>query len=75
MADMRERDAERLHTLLARHAHYTNSQRAQDNLKNFAAYLPKFKKVMPIKYRRALTELAKARETNREAEAEVAAKQ
>jgi glutamate synthase (NADPH/NADH) large chain len=30
---------------------------------------------MPIEYRRALTELAKARETNREAEAEVVAKQ
>lgn len=75
MVDMREQDAERLHTLIARHAHYTNSQRAQDILKNFAAYLPKFKKVMPIEYRRALTELAKARETNREAEAEVVAKQ
>jgi glutamate synthase (NADPH/NADH) large chain len=75
MVDMREQDAERLHTLIARHAHYTNSQRAQDILKNFATYLPKFKKVMPVEYRRALTELAKARETNREAEAEVVAKQ
>jgi glutamate synthase (NADPH/NADH) large chain len=69
MVDMREQDAERLHTLIARHAHYTNSQRAQAILKDFGAYLPKFKKVMPVEYRRALTELAKAHETNREAEA------
>jgi glutamate synthase (NADPH/NADH) large chain len=69
MLDMREQDAERLHALISRHAHYTNSRRAQAILKDFASYLPKFKKVMPIEYRRALTELAKARETNREAEA------
>jgi len=69
MVDMREQDAERLHTLIARHAHYTNSQRAQAILKDFGAYLPKFKKIMPVEYRRALTELAKSRETNREAEA------
>ncbi|MFA5955458.1 glutamate synthase large subunit [Hyphomicrobium sp.] len=68
MIDMREQDVERLHTLISRHAHYTNSRRAQEILKNFAAYLPKFKKVMPVEYRRALSELAKARETNREAE-------
>ena len=65
MVDMREQDAERLHALISRHAHYTNSRRAQAILKDFAAYLPKFKKVMPIEYRRALAELAKARETNR----------
>ena len=75
MVDMREQDVERLHTLISRHAHYTNSRRAQEILKNFADYLPKFKKVMPVEYRRALTELAKARETNREAELEAATKQ
>src|SRR5262249_20216580 len=58
MVDMREQDVERLHTLISRHAHYTNSRRAQDILKNFVACLPKFKKVMPVEYRRALTELA-----------------
>jgi glutamate synthase (NADPH/NADH) large chain len=67
MVDLRKQDAERLHTLIARHAHYTNSRQARSILENFAAYLPKFKKVMPIEYRRALAELAKARETNREA--------
>jgi glutamate synthase (NADPH/NADH) large chain len=61
MADMRNQDVERLHTLIARHAHYTNSQTAQKILKDFAAYLPKFKKVMPVEYRRALSELAKER--------------
>ena len=69
MGDMTRQDAERLHQLIARHAHYTNSQRAQAILKDFGAYLPKFKKIMPVEYRRALTELAKSRETNREAEA------
>jgi glutamate synthase (NADPH/NADH) large chain len=71
MVDMREQDAERLHTLIARHARYTNSRRAQAILADFAAYLPKFRKIMPIEYRRALSELAKARETNRETEAAV----
>ncbi len=62
MIDMRYQDAERLHALIVRHAHYTNSARAQAILKDFAAYLPKFRKVMPTEYRRALAELAKARE-------------
>ncbi len=62
MLDMREQDVERLHALISRHAHYTNSAKAQAILKDFAAHLPKFKKVMPTEYRRALTDLAKARE-------------
>ena len=63
MLDMREQDGERLHALISRHAHYTNSKTAQVILKDFAAYLPKFKKVMPTEYRRALTDLAKARDS------------
>ncbi|MEQ1717973.1 MAG: glutamate synthase subunit alpha, partial [Hyphomicrobium sp.] len=63
MLDMREQDAERLHALISRHAHYTNSAKAKAILKDFAAYLPKFKKVMPTEYRRALADMAKARET------------
>jgi glutamate synthase (NADPH/NADH) large chain len=62
MIDMREQDAERLHALIVRHAHYTNSAKAQAILKDFAAYLPKFRKVMPVEYRRALNDLAKAKE-------------
>jgi glutamate synthase (NADPH/NADH) large chain len=61
MGDMRGADAERLHALVVRHAHYTNSARAKTILKDFAAWLPKFKKVMPVEYRRALADLAKAK--------------
>ncbi len=60
MADMREQDAERIHALIVRHAHYTNSAKAQAILADWPTWLPKFKKVMPTEYRRALTELAKA---------------
>ena len=62
MLDMREQDVERLHALISRHAHYTNSAKAQAILKDFAGYLPKFKKVMPTEYRRALADLAKMRD-------------
>jgi len=63
MRDMLSQDAERLHALIVRHAHYTNSKKAQAILADWDAYLPKFKKVMPTEYRRALTELAKAEAT------------
>ena len=59
MRDMTSQDAERLHQLIARHAHYTNSARAQTILENWATYQPKFKKVMPVEYRRALAEMTK----------------
>jgi glutamate synthase (NADPH/NADH) large chain len=60
MSDMTGQDAERLHALITRHAHYTNSKKAQTILADWPAWLPKFKKVMPVEYRRALQELAKA---------------
>ncbi|MGE0852209.1 MAG: glutamate synthase large subunit [Hyphomicrobiaceae bacterium] len=59
MEDMTKQDAERLHQLIVRHAHYTNSARAKTILENWGAYQPKFKKVMPVEYRRALSEIAK----------------
>jgi glutamate synthase (NADPH/NADH) large chain len=59
MGDMTKQDATRLHQLIARHAHYTNSARAKTILENWADYLPKFRKVMPVEYRRALAEMAK----------------
>ena len=62
MLDLREQDAERLHALIQRHAHYTNSKTAQVILKDFPAYLPKFKKVMQTEFHRALTDLARARD-------------
>jgi glutamate synthase (NADPH/NADH) large chain len=60
MGDMRFDDVVRLHTLIARHAHYTGSARAKMILADFAAYLPKFRKVMPTEFERALGDLAKA---------------
>jgi glutamate synthase (NADPH/NADH) large chain len=61
MADMSRFDAERLHQLIANHASYTDSERARDILESWNAYLPKFRKVMPVEYRRALAEM-RARE-------------
>ena len=61
MADMRERDVERLHALIMRHAHYTNSaQGAGDPGRLGGLAARSSSKVMPTEYRRALAELAKA---------------
>jgi glutamate synthase (NADPH/NADH) large chain len=57
MTDMSRYDGERLHQLIANHARYTNSQRAKDILADWNTYLPKFRKVMPVEYRRALAEM------------------
>jgi glutamate synthase (NADPH/NADH) large chain len=57
MADMGHHDAERLRTLVANHARFTNSARAKQILDNWHEYLPRFRKVMPVEYRRALREL------------------
>jgi glutamate synthase (NADPH/NADH) large chain len=59
MGDLQRGDAERLHALITRHRSFTLSSRAQAILANWEAYLPKFKKVMPVEYRRALIELEK----------------
>jgi glutamate synthase (NADPH/NADH) large chain len=61
MTDMSGRDAERLHQLIVNHARYTGSARAREILENWETYLPKFRKVMPVEYRRALAELAAQR--------------
>ena len=58
MRDMSRFDAERLHQLIVNHARYTGSTRARRILEDWEAYLPKFRKVMPVEYRRALAELA-----------------
>jgi glutamate synthase (NADPH/NADH) large chain len=50
-------DVERLHVLITRHAKLTGSRRAAEILANWKAWLPKFRKVMPVEYRRALREL------------------
>ncbi len=57
MGDMTRHDAERLRQLVANHARYTGSTRAKEILDNWEQFLPKFRKVMPVEYRRALAEL------------------
>jgi glutamate synthase (NADPH) large chain len=61
---MDKHDATRIHELLVRHHRYTDSTKAKTILDNWAAYLPKFVKVMPVEYARALAELEKAQETS-----------
>ena len=51
-------DEVRLKRLIDNHARYTGSRKAQDILANWAQYRPKFVKVFPKEYRRALAELA-----------------
>ncbi|MBK9081619.1 MAG: glutamate synthase large subunit [Rhizobiales bacterium] len=57
MRDMSRHDAERLHQLISNHARYTGSRHARAILDAWDQYLPKFRKVMPVEYRRALREL------------------
>jgi glutamate synthase (NADPH/NADH) large chain len=61
LADLTGFDVERLHILIARHAKLTGSTRAAAILADWKNYLPKFRKVMPVEFRRALNEM-KARE-------------
>src|SRR5690606_20012039 len=56
-ADMTRHDARRLRMLIERHLSYTNSARARLVIDNWDEYLPKFVKVMPVDFRRALLEL------------------
>ncbi len=58
--DMTQFDAQRLRQLIENHRHYTGSERARQILENWDAYLPKFIKVMPVEYRRALQEMKEA---------------
>jgi glutamate synthase (NADPH/NADH) large chain len=60
MADMSRHDGHRLHHLIARHARYTDSRVAADILGDWKTWYPKFRKVMPIEYRRAINELKAA---------------
>jgi glutamate synthase (NADPH/NADH) large chain len=59
--DMTRHDARRLQQLIEKHVHYTNSTRGRDILDNWNQYLPKFVKVMPVDYRRALEEMQAAK--------------
>jgi glutamate synthase (NADPH) large chain len=55
-------DERLLRVLIQKHLHYTGSQRAKEILDRWEKYLPKFVKVMPTEYRRALKEMAAAQE-------------
>ena len=57
MADMSQFDAARLYLLIARHAHFTGSTVAAKIIAEWPAFYPKFRKVMPVEYRRALNEI------------------
>ncbi len=50
-------DAERIYKLVTNHYNYTNSDKAKLILNDWDNYLTKFVKVMPVDYRRALTEI------------------
>ncbi|CAK0763559.1 Ferredoxin-dependent glutamate synthase 1 [Gammaproteobacteria bacterium] len=55
--DMTRHDAVRLRLLVESHLHYTGSAVARHLLEDWNGYLPRFVKVMPVDYRRALLEI------------------
>jgi len=60
MSDLSSFDGHRLHHLIARHARFTGSAVAAKILNDWAGWYPKFRKIMPVEYRRALNELKSA---------------
>ncbi|MEC9367271.1 MAG: glutamate synthase large subunit, partial [Pseudomonadota bacterium] len=64
MHDMTRHDEERLRQLIENHLHYTGSRRARTILDGWANYRPKFVKIMPVEYRRALQEMARHQEAD-----------
>ncbi len=52
-----QNDQQILRTLIERHRHYTNSTVAMHILDHWQDFLPRFVKVMPVDYRRALKEM------------------
>jgi glutamate synthase (NADPH/NADH) large chain len=61
MRDMNRNDVQRLRNLIERHRRYTGSERAKHILDNWASYLPRFVKVMPVDYRQALEKMQQTR--------------
>ncbi|MEX0955059.1 MAG: glutamate synthase large subunit [Rhizobiaceae bacterium] len=59
--DMTSHDEERLFQLISNHVHYTASKRGRHIIDNWAEFRPKFRKVMPVEYRRALREMERLR--------------
>jgi glutamate synthase (NADPH/NADH) large chain len=56
MADPTRYDVWRIKTLLERHARYADSSRARQVLDNFDQFVPRIIKIMPVEFRRALSE-------------------
>jgi len=50
-------DESRLRRLIERHRDYTGSERAREVLQSWRDYLPRFVKIMPVDYRRALLQM------------------
>ena len=67
-ANLLESDIERLHILITRHAKLTGSRKAAEILADWKTWLLKFRKVIPVEYRRALKEL----KANADAEPKIA---
>jgi len=60
-SDMSRHDDERLRQMLTKHVELTGSTKAASILDDWATYRPKFVKVMPVEYRRALREMEEQR--------------
>jgi glutamate synthase (NADPH/NADH) large chain len=66
MRDMTRFDAQRLFALIDNHRRFTGSRQATRIVERWSDYLPKFVKVMPVDYRRALEQMqARWRATER----------
>ncbi len=63
MRDMTRDDGQRVHALVRRHAELTGSARAREILARWEHYLPRFVKVMPVDYRRALEKMSGTQST------------
>jgi glutamate synthase (NADPH) large chain len=61
MGDMTQFDAQRLHRLISNHVRYTHSERGAEIIADWKRSVAKFRKVMPVEYRRVLAEMQKAR--------------
>ena len=53
---LEEGDLETIQRMVRRHFQYTRSKRADDVLRKWDTYAPKFVKVMPVDYKMALTD-------------------
>jgi glutamate synthase (NADPH/NADH) large chain len=60
--DMTRHDDERLWQLISSHLHWTGSTRAKEILEHWEVFRPKFVKVMPVEYRKALQAMQASRQ-------------